>query len=105
MRRSNSGGSENRSGAIKPMRKGTRSLLLSAVSDGVPWSALKVAVAVGTVLNVINQGDAFLGSVPISWPKIVLTYLVPYAVFTFGVVSAKAKQLTADRLNNPDGGR
>ena len=74
------------------MREDKKTLLLSAVSDGVPWSALKVAVVVGTVLNAINQADAIFGSVPISWPKLVLTYLVPYAVFTFGAVSAKARQ-------------
>lgn len=69
-------------------------LLVSALSDGVPRRAFQVAAAVGTVLNVINQGDAIFGAVPINWLKIALTYLVPYAVFTFGAVSAKARQLS-----------
>jgi hypothetical protein len=46
-----------------------------------------VALAVGTVLNLINQGDALLGSVSINWLKLVLTYCVPYAVCTYGAVS------------------
>ena len=37
------------------------------------------------VLNLINQGDALLGSVSIL--KLALTYCLPYAVCTFGAVS------------------
>jgi hypothetical protein len=68
-------------------------LMVSALSDGVPLRAIGVACAVGTVLNLINQGDAIFGAAPINWFKIVLTYFVPYAVFTFGATSAKIRQL------------
>jgi hypothetical protein len=60
---------------------------LCAVSDGVPRRSLYVALVVGTVLNVINQGDAFLGMGSINWVKVGLTYCVPYAVCTYGAVS------------------
>jgi hypothetical protein len=40
---------------------------LCAVSDGVPRRSLYVALIVGTVLNLINQGDALLGMAPINW--------------------------------------
>jgi hypothetical protein len=50
---------------------------LCAVSDGVPRRSVYVALVVGTVLNVINQGDAFLGMASINWLKLVLTYCVP----------------------------
>ncbi len=56
-----------------------------ALSDGIPRRSLFVVV--GTILNLINQGDALFGSAHISWIKIVLTYLVPYAVSTYGAVS------------------
>ena len=56
-------------------------------SDGTPWRAGCVALVVGTILNLINQGDAIFGAAPINWTKIVLTYLVPYAVSTYGAVS------------------
>ena len=56
-------------------------------SDGTPWRAGCVALVVGTILNLINQGDAIFGAAPINWTKVVLTYLVPYAVSTFGAVS------------------
>jgi hypothetical protein len=58
-----------------------------AVSDGVPRRSLYVALIVGTVLNLINQGEALLGAAPVNWLKIVLTYCVPYAVCTYGAVS------------------
>jgi hypothetical protein len=58
-----------------------------SLSDGVPFRSAGVALAVGTVLNLINQGDAVFGATPINWIKIVLTYLVPYAVCTYGAVS------------------
>jgi len=43
--------------------------------------ALKVSVIVGTVLNLINSGDALLaGRLPEHAWKIPLTYLVPFLV-------------------------
>ena len=60
-----------------------------AVSDQVPRRSIYVALVVGTLLNFINQGDALLGSGPINWIKLVLTYLVPYAVCTYGAVSSQ----------------
>ena len=58
-----------------------------AVSHGVPRRSLYVALIVGTVLNLINQGDALLGPASVNWLKVVLTYCVPYAVCTYGAVS------------------
>jgi hypothetical protein len=58
-----------------------------AFSEGVPRRSFLVAIVVGTILNLINQGDAVLGAASINWIKVVLTYLVPYAVCTYGAVS------------------
>lgn len=58
-----------------------------AASTGVPRRSFIVALIVGTVLNLINQGDALLAMASVSWLKIALTYLVPYAVSTYGAVS------------------
>ncbi len=62
-----------------------------AVSDGVPRRSLIVALVVGTVLNVINQGDAMLAGGPIDWTKLLLTFAVPYCVSTYGAVSYHLK--------------
>lgn len=64
-----------------------------AVSDGVPRRSFYVALVVGTILNLINQGDAIFGVGSVDWLKIVLTYFVPYGVCTYGAVSAQAGQI------------
>ena len=63
-----------------------------AISDGVPRRSLYVALIVGTVLNLINQGDALLGLASINWLKLILTYCVPYVVCTYGAVSYRLKK-------------
>ena len=68
-----------------------------AVSNGVPRHSLYVALVVGTVLNIINQGDALLGASPINWVKVILTYLVPYAVCTYGAVYAQLASYQSDK--------
>jgi hypothetical protein len=57
------------------------------VSGGVPRRSLIVSVVVGSLLNLINQGDALFGGEPVNMAKIVLTYIVPYVVATYGAVS------------------
>ena len=57
------------------------------VSGGVPRRSLIVSVVVGSILNLINQGDAFVGGGDVNMAKIVLTYIVPYVVATYGAVS------------------
>lgn len=65
-----------------------------ASRDGVPQRALIVAVVVGSVLNLINQGDALLGGGAVNWIKVTLTYVVPFAVSTHGAVSARLANLS-----------
>lgn len=57
------------------------------VSDGVPRRSFVVALIVGTILNLINQGDVLLGGGEINWVKMLLTFAVPYCVATYGAVS------------------
>lgn len=68
------------------------------VSDGVPRRSLTVALIVGAVLNLINQGDALLRNGDISLVKMALTFVVPYCVATYGAVSYRLKAArVADR--------
>ena len=60
-----------------------------AASDGVPYRSLCVALIVGTILNLINQGDALVALTGVNWLKVVLTYFVPYIVCTYGAVSSQ----------------
>jgi len=56
-----------------------------------------VALTVGTVLNLVNQGDALIGMARINWLKLILTYCVPYAVCTYGAVSYQLNKADATR--------
>jgi hypothetical protein len=78
--------SEARSGSWKVV-----SCLRCALSDGIPLRSFYVALIVGTILNLINQGDALLGYASLNWAKVLLTYCVPYLVCTYGAVSYKMR--------------
>jgi hypothetical protein len=64
-----------------------RHLWRFAGDRGVARRSLIVAAVVGTVLNLINQGDALLGAGTINWLKICLTFVVPYCVSSYGAIS------------------
>ena len=57
------------------------------VSDGVKRRSFFVALVVGTILNLINQGDTLLGAGHLNLTKIILTFAIPYCVATYGAVS------------------
>ena len=57
------------------------------VANGVPRRSLAVALIVGTILNLINQGDVLFGAASLNLTKLLLTYGVPYCVATYGAVS------------------
>jgi hypothetical protein len=62
------------------------------LSNGVPRRSLVIAAVVGTILNLINQGDALFGEHPLKLTKLLLTYLVPYCVATYGALSYQLAQ-------------
>ena len=72
-----------------------RSMLTLALSDGIPRRALFVALIVGGILNLINQGDEIFRDVPITWWKLILTFIVPYFVSTHGAITAKLSERTS----------
>jgi hypothetical protein len=61
------------------------------VSDGVPKRSLIVALIVGTILNLINQGDVLATGARPNILKLILTFAVPYAVATYGAVSYRLR--------------
>jgi hypothetical protein len=64
--------------------------------DGTPKSALLTAMIVGSILTAINHGDTIATG---DWPaelKIILTYLTPYCVTTWGAVVGKRAQWRRD---------
>lgn len=61
-----------------------------ALAKPVAVRALRVALVVGTILAMINHGDALVrfALTPENVFKILLTYLVPYGVSTYSSVRA-----------------
>lgn len=60
---------------------------------GIVRRSLILAAIVGSILNLINQGDAlFAGAHLVAW-KIALTYCVPYCVATYGAVTARVEMM------------
>ena len=68
-----------------------KSVWVCALSEGVPRRSLWVALVVGTILNLINQGDALVAGRPLDLFKLALTYLVPYFVCSYGAVSFRLR--------------
>jgi len=64
---------------------------LCCISNGVPKRSLVVALIVGTILNLINQGDALVAGARLNLTKLILTFVVPYGVATYGAVSYRLR--------------
>ena len=58
--------------------------LQKALSPKILVQSLLVALVVGTILCLINQGDALLSGQQLNLWKIVLTFFVPFVVSTYG---------------------
>src|SRR5438132_14197968 len=71
------------------------------VSGGVPSRSFAVALIVGTILNLINQGDALLSGADLDFTKIILTFAVPYCVATYGAVSYRLRAASAHSASQP----
>ena len=80
------------------MRRWSR-IWLCCISDGVPKRSLVVALIVGTILNLINQGDALVAGARPNILKLVLTFAVPYAVATYGAVSYRLRASVAHQAD------
>lgn len=69
------------------------SLLRTACQRSIVLAAIRVALVVGTILNLINQGGRLLDGLPPSWFHVCLNYLVPYCVSSY---SAARNQMRRD---------
>ena len=68
------------------------------MSGGIPRRSALTAVVVGTILNLINQGDVLWGDAHLNTAKLLPTYCVPFCVATFGAVSYR---VAAERRLDP----
>jgi hypothetical protein len=54
-----------------------------ALSRRVAFNAIRIALFIGTLLNLINQGAAILAWHGIAWGHVALNFVVPYCVATY----------------------
>lgn len=68
-------------------------MLKLALQRATVFTALKIAVIVGLILNGINQGDVFLSGqfADVNWIKFGVTFLVPYGVSTYSSVATQLR--------------
>ncbi len=72
---------------LSKMLRRTKEVCLCCVSDGVLKRSLIVTLIVGAILNLINQGDVLFGGGQVNWVKMILTFVVPYCVATYGAAA------------------
>ncbi|OXX43137.1 MULTISPECIES: nitrate/nitrite transporter NrtS [unclassified Vibrio] len=67
--------------------------MLRIIPVALRWSiiktALKVSLVVGTLLNLINQGQALFDGAVIAWGQVLLNYLVPYCVSSYSAAKTQ----------------
>ncbi len=72
-----------------------RTLLRIACTGKIVKNSLRIALVVGSVLNLVNQGEAIMAGAAVSWVQVALNYLVPYCVASYSA----AKQEATSRRN------
>lgn len=58
----------------------------AAMQRPIPLNSSRIALVVGLILNIINQGDNLWLGENISWGHIVMNFIVPYCVATYSAV-------------------
>ena len=65
-------------------------LLRCCLRAHIVRNAIKIALVVGTILNLINQSERVLAGGTISWLHFVLNYIVPYCVASYSAAENEA---------------
>lgn len=68
------------------------SVLALMFSRRIAWGALKVSLVVGTVLNVINNGQQFWTHHTANWWQVAMNFLVPFCVSSYSAARNEAQR-------------
>lgn len=80
-------------GAAEPGdRLSPPSILALMVSRRIAWSALKVSLVVGTVLNVVNNGERLMAQGSVSLWQVAMNFVVPYCVSSYSAARNEAQR-------------
>lgn len=80
------------------------SFFRTVMSRHIVINAFKIAVVVGSVLNLVNQGENILHGGTISWLNLSLNYLVPYCVSSYSAAKneIELKESNECRFTQPN---
>ena len=71
-------------------------LLSATLSHHIVLNSLKISLVVGTLLNLINQGENLLHGDKISWFHLMLNYVVPYCVASYSAAKNEIELKESD---------
>ena len=61
-------------------------MIFGEATKRIVLDSLKISLVVGSVLNIINQWDALTGQAGVSWPHVILNFIVPFCVATYSAI-------------------
>ncbi|NCN89532.1 MAG: hypothetical protein GW936_08880 [Gallionella sp.] len=79
-----------------------RRLLEISLLRHIVINALKIALVVGTLLNLVNQGENMLHGATIEWGHLLLNYLVPYCVASYSAAKNELELRESDECKIED---
>ncbi len=80
----------------RPIGTPPAGLLQTACDRRTAWSAFKIALVVGTVLNTINNGDRLLRGDAVNWWQFALNFLVPFCVSSYSAARNDSRRAGGD---------
>ena len=86
---------DSETGATASMRRRPGVLRL-ALQPGIARAALKVSLVVGTLLNVINNGEQLWAGHSVSIWRVALNFVVPYCVSSYSAARNEAQRCERD---------
>jgi len=74
------------------------SMLRLALQPGIARAALKVSLVVGTLLNVINNGEQLWAGHGVNIWRVALNFVVPYCVSSYSAARNEARRIERDAM-------
>ena len=68
------------------------SILALMLSRRIAWAALKVSLVVGTVLNLINNGQQFWTDHTVNLWQVAMNFVVPFCVSSYSAARNEAQR-------------
>lgn len=65
-------------------------------SSRIARNASRISLVVGTLSNLINQGEAIVSGQGLSWSHLLLNYLLPYLVASYSATVNERKRAADD---------